>query len=90
MSEPFHAFGHRPFGRRTNARALRPSPFALRPSPFALRPSPADRRSPPHFLRRASCRDPAPIMFRRAKVSRLHTQNFTILLTLSGFSRQFP
>ncbi|MBM5623262.1 hypothetical protein GSH00_06240 [Burkholderia pseudomallei] len=76
MSEPFHAFGHRPFGRRTNARALRPSPFA--------------RRSPPHFLRRASCRAPAPIMFRRAKVSRLHTQNFTILLTLSGFSRQFP
>ncbi|ARK65509.1 hypothetical protein CWD85_31530 [Burkholderia pseudomallei] len=76
MSEPFHAFGHRPFGCRTNARALRPSP--------------ADRRSPPHFLRRASCRAPAPIMFRRAKVSRLHTQNFTILLTLSGFSRQFP
>ncbi|RIV64003.1 hypothetical protein D2V84_27920 [Burkholderia pseudomallei] len=65
-------------------------PFALRPSPFARRSPIADRRSPPHFLRRASCRAPAPIMFRRAKVSRLHTQNFTILLTLSGFSRQFP
>ncbi|QEW54166.1 hypothetical protein E4F38_11830 [Burkholderia pseudomallei] len=79
-----------PFALRPSPFALRPSPFALRPSPFALRPSPADRRSPPHFLRRASCRAPAPIMFRRAKVSRLHTQNFTILLTLSGFSRQFP
>ncbi|PPF03520.1 hypothetical protein B9D88_031130 [Burkholderia pseudomallei] len=75
---------------RASNECPRPSPFALRPSPFALRPPIADRRSPPHFLRRASCRAPAPIMFRRAKVSRLHTQNFTILLTLSGFSRQFP
>ncbi|PNX05218.1 hypothetical protein CF645_38520, partial [Burkholderia pseudomallei] len=57
---------------------------------FALRPSPAHRCSPPHFLARASCRAPEPIMFRRAKDSRLHTQNCTILLPLTGFSRQFP